>query len=149
MRLPWPWRRKLAPQHGEVPVAVGTHLHVAAGDDDDDGAESTASSEHSHLTLPLEEELVHVDDEADSGDGVRAHYEVAGSGSEEQPPSGSESDGEPGDAGHRSRAARRHHSPRGRRRRRSARVPPFTAAAVVLLVLAALVAWKRRQRAGS
>ena len=136
-------------------MAVGTHLHVAAGDDDDDdGAESTASSEHSHLTLPVEEP-VHVYDEADSGDGVHAHYEVAGSGSEEEPPSGSESDGEPGDAGHRSRGPRsRHHSPRGRRRRwRSARVPAFvvagSAGAVMLLVLAALVAWKRRQRAGS
>lgn len=81
MRLPWPWRRKPASQHGDVPVAVGTHLHVAAGDDDDDNgvdSESTASSERSHLTLPVEEP-VHVHDEADPQDGVHAHYEVAGS----------------------------------------------------------------------
>ncbi|PAN41397.1 hypothetical protein GQ55_8G038900 [Panicum hallii var. hallii] len=162
--LPWPWRRPNHPDPAapprlddDVPVAVGTHLHVAAGGDDDD-AESTASSERSHRTLP-----VHADEADPAGDGgLQAvdprHHEVAGrgSGSEEDGWSWSESDGgEPAEeaaAGHRRRrrAPGRHRRGGGRRRPASAGVPALMvvgpAAAVMLLALVALVAWKRRQR---
>ncbi|RLM58696.1 uncharacterized protein C2845_PM18G01380 [Panicum miliaceum] len=100
--LPWPNHPDpAAPPRldDDVPVAVGTHLHVAAGGDDDD-AESTASSERSHRTLP-----VHADEADPAGDGgLQAvdprHHEVAGRGSgSEDGWSWSESDGgEPAEA---------------------------------------------------
>ncbi|XP_072151827.1 uncharacterized protein [Setaria viridis] len=166
MRLSWPWRRKTQlaaapPPHGDdVPVAVGTHLHVGAGDDGDDAdAESTAASlesERSHLTTLPVEEPGHVDEDA-GRNGVRhTHYEVDGSGSEEgEGCSESDTDDQSAEAnvdGRHRRRRPRHHRRGGRRRRRrpAGGVPALMvvapAAAVMLLALVALVTWKRRQR---